>query len=250
MRIPSALLCIALSVPTLARADSGDAAPKKPLSITLEGPASVPVTVSVKPAPTAKSATLWFDIYQDGKGLKRVTVPAGKTGMVNVSVPAGKHVYEFRAEDPNLASATFTWTAGTPASNVAASPAPVEAPVAGMTDPLARPYAPTVGEMVASDMGQLLMATRPLGPDTQLMAHYAKDSKKLVVSILGPTQTADDAKAAIEFLRKQAWEPMEYRAELMFGLKLQDADVTIRYLDRGKDYEEIIRRENAKYVIP
>lgn len=244
------IVCFVFSLPALAHAESGEAAPKKPLSITLEGPATVPLSVSVKPAPAAKASTLWFDIYQDGKPLKRVTVPAGKSGTVNVAVPVGKHAYEFRAEDPNLATASFTWTAGIPSTNVASSPSFVEVPTAGMSDPLARAYAPAVGELIASDLGQLLAATRPLGADVQTMAHYTKDARRLVVSILGPTQTADEAKAAIEYLRKQAWEPMEYRTELLFGIKLQDADVTIRYLDKGKDYKELIRRENGKYVIP
>lgn len=131
----AAIAALACLLPMSVFADSGEATRTKPLSITLEGPAKVPVAVSVERDPKAKAApaTLWFDVYQDGKGLKRLKTVPGKAARLDLDVPAGQHVFEFRLGDPAASKASFTWTAPAAATS---APAAANAPSAASAEPV------------------------------------------------------------------------------------------------------------------
>lgn len=124
--------CALFLFAAVAHAESGEAARKKPLSISLEGPATVPVTITLKADPAKKPAPpkLWIDIFQDGKGLKRISAAPGKSGATTLNVPAGKHVYEFKAEDPASLSAAISWTAPAKSGTAVAAVTPVATPAA------------------------------------------------------------------------------------------------------------------------
>lgn len=124
--------CALFLFAAVANAETGEAARKKPFSVTLEGPASVPVTITLKANPAKKPApaTLWIDIFQDGKGLKRISAAPGKAGTTTLNVPAGKHVYEFKAEDPASLSAAISWTAPAKGGTAVAAATPAATPAA------------------------------------------------------------------------------------------------------------------------
>jgi hypothetical protein len=175
-----AVVAAASLAPNGARAETGDAAAKKPLAVTLDGPATVPVAVTVKPATTKAGAkapmTLWVDIYLDGAKLKRVNGPPGAEASLSLTVPAGTHLYEFRADDPASASASIRWTAPAkaPVEAVApVAPVPTPAPVAAMASTGKVPMTLDVGVLVYTRMsnpiygavapGISLALFRPLG---------------------------------------------------------------------------------------
>jgi hypothetical protein len=112
---------------------------------------------------------------------------------------------------------------------------------------LSRPYNPTVGEIIAADLFQVLVGMRPI--DSFTMVSYDKGSRTIVLSILGTESSVDRAKRSIEELRAKAVDPLLYRVEVAHGIRLEDADISIRYLNRTQEYREVVRREGGKYFI-
>jgi hypothetical protein len=240
-------------LPLPAFAESGEAFPGKPYSLALEGPASVPVSLEIKPGASLDAPSkLFLEIYVNGKGLKRVTMPPGRQGSTTLDVPAGRHVYEFRA-DPASRVALLAWDSPAPIAAAGADADPfgrAEGPSVSRTkgaEQLARIYTPTLGEVIAADLFQVLVGMRPIESFTSVS--YDKGSRTIVLSIFGTENSVDRAKQAVEQLRAKAIDPLTYRVEIVHGIKLEDADFSIRYLNRTQDYREVVRREGGKYFI-
>lgn len=255
------LALLAVLLPLSALADSAEIVPGKPFTLALQGPASVPLSLELKPGTADLPAKLFVDIWMDGKALKRVSLPPARLGETKLQVPPGRHVFEFRA-DPASKVAIIGWTspgivagpvvaaADDPLGRSVASVEATSSPAVSRTkgaEQLSRAYTPVVGEMLASDLFQVLVGIRPI--DSFTTVSYDRQSRTLVLSIFGTENSVDRAKRAIEELRAKAIEPLIYRAEVTHGVKLEDADFTIRYLNRSQDYREVVRREAARYVI-
>lgn len=132
-----------LAVPALAAAASGEITPAKPLTLSLEGPATIPITVRVIPTTKAKQVPeLWLDLLLDGKKIRRVGGPPNATVALSIKVPAGTHVAEIRAKDPRIASASVAWTL--PTASVAAAKTPSSPPPAAKAAPAVTPPTATV----------------------------------------------------------------------------------------------------------
>ena len=264
MRIALLVTLIASLGSASASADTGEATPGNPYTLALEGPTTVPVSIELKPGSESKPK-LFVEVWMDGKGLKRVTLPPSRLGSTMLTVPAGRHVFEFRA-DPASRAAVLSWNAPKSVAGSVWEADPVDperavvarAPVVAATEgpaisrtkgaeQLARSYQPTVGEVLAADLFQVMVAIRATSDFTTVA--YDKTSRTIVLSILGGDSSVDGAKRAIEELRSKAIDRLSYRAESTLGVALEDADFTIRYLNRNQEYREVVRREGGRYVI-
>lgn len=121
------------------------------------------------------------------------------------------------------------------------------APAAAAGDALAKPITVATGDLVAQDIANLLDAMRA---SDAAVVHYDRATKKIEIRILGTKGTLDAAKREVDDFFARFFDPITYRVEEIYGVKLEDSDFRIRYLNRAADYREMVRRENGKYFIP
>lgn len=141
----------------------------------------------------------------------------------------------------------------------------LDAPVS--TDPtlpaavLSKPYATTLGDAIASTMTQLVPVVKSNESflwrvDGPVVIAYDHTSAKLVVSVFGDHPiggygspgVVDKAKAALEYFRGKAFPVIATCIGQSYGVSLNDADLTLVYLDRAT-MKEVLRREGGKYLV-
>lgn len=122
---------------------------------------------------------------------------------------------------------------------------------ASATD-LTKPYTPTLGETIATDMAMLLDAMRANDqwPGSPTTVQYDKKAGRIEITILGSKASVDAAKKEVDDFWRRYFDIVTYRAETQYGVKLEDADFRLRYLNKGQEYAEVLKRENGKILLP
>ncbi len=150
---------------------------------------------------------------------------------------------------------------GALATPVMALDSPAPAPPTLPTAILSRPYATTLGDAIASTMTQLVPVVKSNAlflwrVDGPVVITYDHTSAKLVVSVFGDPPSGgygspgvvDKAKAALEYFRGQVFPMIATCIGQSYGVGLNDADLTLVYVNRAT-MKEVLRREGSKYVV-
>ncbi len=127
------------------------------------------------------------------------------------------------------------------------------APATAVAADLNKPYTLSQGEVIAADMATLFDAMRAsdnFGSVPPATITYDKKSGKIEVKVFGTKASVDAAKKELDDFWKRFFDPLTYRAELQFGVKLEDDDFRLHYLNRSADYSEVLKRENGKILLP
>lgn len=126
----------------------------------------------------------------------------------------------------------------TPPTSVGQGSAPHPAAV------LSKPYTPTLGDMVALSMSELMTALKG-DMDAPSIAIYDREAKKVAVLVYGSKRTIDGAKESLDRMR----EKMEARSAIvgeLYQVTLSTSDFGFVYYNGTK---EIVRWEEGKYVV-
>jgi hypothetical protein len=110
---------------------------------------------------------------------------------------------------------------------------------------LSKPYTVTLGQMVAGSATTFLQTLRPI--DAPMMAIF--NGEKVEIWVLGVRSTPDGAKETLEKFQDTAWPPLVAMIQGLYGIKLNDQQVVVIYRNRDADINEVIRRENGRYVV-
>ena len=113
---------------------------------------------------------------------------------------------------------------------------------------LSKVYTPTLGEMIAQTITEVLGIMKPI--DAPILAVYERDEKKIELSVMGGRSSVDAAKQALDDLRAKGYPLIGYFVGADYHASLDDTDVTLIYLNRFDGYKEVVRRENGRYVVP
>ena len=127
----------------------------------------------------------------------------------------------------------------TPAPSTPALPAPV----------LTKPYAITLGDMLAMCITQTMPVLKsPWGFDADAMASYDHQSGKIQVTIYGSRVSVDEAKGSMEFFRSKVLPPLLVQVAKSYHVGLDESSLTIIYVTKTTMHE-VIRRESDKYLV-
>ena len=110
---------------------------------------------------------------------------------------------------------------------------------------LSKPYAVTLGQMIAASATTILQTLRPI--DAPMMAIF--NGEKIEIWVLGARSSPDGAKETLEKFQERAWPPLVAMIQGLYGVKLNDQQVTVIYRNRDADINEVIRRENGRYHV-
>lgn len=113
---------------------------------------------------------------------------------------------------------------------------------------LSKVYAPTLGEMVAQTITQVLVVFKPI--DAPMLAVYDKGMKKVELSVMGGRNSVDGAKQSLDELREKGYPLIALVVGQTYHVSIDDADITLVYVNRLDSYKEVVRRENGRYVVP
>ena len=105
-------------------------------------------------------------------------------------------------------------------------------------------YAVALGQMVAVSATTILQTFKPI--DAPMMAMF--DGEKIEIWVLGVRSSPEGAKESLEDFQEKAWPPLVAMIEGLYGVKLNDHQVTVIYRNRGADNQEVMRRENGQYL--
>jgi hypothetical protein len=110
---------------------------------------------------------------------------------------------------------------------------------------LNKPYTVTLGQMVAASTTTILQTLQPI--DAPMMAIF--NGEKIEIWVLGARSSPDGAKESLEKFQDKAWPHLVPMIEALYGVKLNDQQVTVVYRNRVEDNKEVIRRENGRYFV-
>jgi len=102
---------------------------------------------------------------------------------------------------------------------------------------LNRTYAVTLGQMVAASATTILQTFKPI--DAPMMAMF--DGEKIEVWVLGVRSSPEGARESLEDFQEKAWPQLVAMIEGLYGVKLNDHQVTVIYRNRGADNQEVMR---------
>jgi len=110
---------------------------------------------------------------------------------------------------------------------------------------LGKPYAATLGQMIAASATTILQTFKPI--DAPMMAIF--NGEKIEIWVLGVRSSPNGAQETLENFQERAWPPMVAMIQGLYGVKLNDQQVVVIYRNRGADIKEVMRRENGRYVV-
>ena len=110
---------------------------------------------------------------------------------------------------------------------------------------LNKPYAVTLGQMIAGSATTFLQTLRPI--DAPMMAIY--NGKKIEIWVLGVRSTSEGAQETLEKFQDKAWPPLVAMIQGLYGVKLNDQQVVVVYRNRDDEIQEVMRRENGRYIV-
>jgi hypothetical protein len=124
----------------------------------------------------------------------------------------------------------------------AAKPAPQTS--APAKSKLAKPYSLVVGEVVASNVSELItnfqMVRMPV------LAAYDKDEDKIGILLFGESAGVDDAKQVLSAFRSTALEPIREFIKYVQEIELTEEDFVLVYYDRNKN-EPVLEWRDGEY---
>ncbi len=131
-----------------------------------------------------------------------------------------------------------------------AAPARAGAPDRAGSDLLSKPYPYTVGDAVAA-RAQGIFRTLA-GLESPTLVYYDRDTRAIVVEIVGGAEDVEGAKREIEAYVEAVRESVVPAARKHFHVELRERDVTyVYYGTNDADSQiEVVRRENGVYVVP
>ena len=138
------------------------------------------------------------------------------------------------------------------------SPAPLPAAPAAS---LGKPYAVTLGDMIAFTMTQHMAVVRAMDSNISSQVSFAYDhaSQKIDVYVFGDPHASsafgssqgsvDHAKGSLEYFRSNILPVLATIVTKTYNVTIADSDLTLIYLDRTANMKEVLRRESNKYLV-
>jgi hypothetical protein len=126
---------------------------------------------------------------------------------------------------------------------------------------LGKPYAATLGDMIAFTMSQHMVVVKALDLNllSPIMFTYDHDAQKIVVNIYGNPHSSnvfatspapvDQAKGSLEYFRGKVLPVLTSIVNKTYKTTLADSDLTLVYLDRTANMKEVLRLESDKYLV-
>jgi hypothetical protein len=119
---------------------------------------------------------------------------------------------------------------------------------------LSKPYAATLGDMIASTMSQYAQVQKSRegwsGSDAAVVVMYNHDTNKLVLSLYGNVGSTpvDQARTALDNFRSRSLPILAWAVANTYHVGIAENDVTLVFWNRAT-MKEILRREDAKYLV-
>ena len=127
---------------------------------------------------------------------------------------------------------------------------------------LSKPYAATLGDMIANTMAQYAQVEKARGDadlrgpggwngiDPSIVVTYDHDTNKLVLSLYGNVgeHPVDQARTTLETFRTRCLPVLAWAVANTYHVGIAENDITLVFCNRAT-MKEVIRREEAKYLV-
>ena len=127
---------------------------------------------------------------------------------------------------------------------------------------LGKPYAVTLGDMIAFTMSQHMVAVRAMDSNiaSQIVFSYDHASQRIAVCVYGDPHSStsvfgsslgsvDQAKGSLEYFRSKVFPVLTTIVRKTYNVTVAESDLTLIYFDRTANMKEVLRRESDRYLV-